>query len=387
MSAAPLFLANAADAAGQRFGLRLGDGRIAGTRALPGDEGLDLAGRRLLPGLINAHDHLQLNSLPRLKYRQRHANVAEWIADIDAHREQDPQLRANAARPKSSRLLAGGLKNLLAGTTTVAHHDAWHPSLDGEDFPVRVARSAWSHSLGLDGREAVRAACHAAPKHEPWIIHAAEGVDAAACQEFSRLRALGCVGPNTVLVHGLALDEEEQRQLVQSGAGLVWCPASNLHLFGQTLDPQALARQGRLALGSDSRISGSRDLLDELSVARQACALDEEELQALVTTQAASLLRLPDRGHLGMGACADLLALPAGLPLSRARRADVELVVIGGSIRLADPGLRVPSASALLPVRLDGRTKLLQADLVAALRAEDVNEPGLDLSPALEALT
>ena len=38
-----------------------------GAAAELGDRVIDLQGDRLLPGLINAHDHLQLNSLPRLK--------------------------------------------------------------------------------------------------------------------------------------------------------------------------------------------------------------------------------------------------------------------------------------------------------------------------------
>lgn len=382
----PLFFANASDARGQRFGLRTAQGRIVGPAAQPGDRVIDLAGRRLLPGLINAHDHLQLNSLPRLKYRRQHANVAEWIADIAASLDNDPLLLANAARPKCARLLAGGLKNLLAGTTTVAHHDPRHPCLDGDDFPVRVPRSSWSHSLGLDGGAAVRDACRGAPQGEPWIVHAAEGVDAAAHAEFSRLEELGCIGTNTVLVHGLALDAAQQRRLAQAGGSLVWCPASNLHLFGRTIDPSPLAAQGRLALGSDSRISGSRDLLDELAVARNASDLDDTTLEALVTTRAAALLRLPDRGHLGAGALADLLVLPAGLALSQARRADVELLVMNGTVRLADPRLAGVDTTDLQPVRLDGRPKLLHADLVAALRAEDVDEPGLELTPALEAL-
>ncbi|XHS78832.1 amidohydrolase family protein [Burkholderiaceae bacterium UC74_6] len=382
----PLFFANASKAGGGRFCLRVAQGRMAGSAPKPGDLTIDLTGRVLRPGLINAHDHLQLNSLPRLKYRPLHANVSEWIADIGARLAQDPTLRANTARPKRARLLAGALKNLLAGTTTVAHHDAWDPCFEDAGFPVNVPRCAWSHSLGLDGREAVRAACHAAPQGVPWIVHAAEGVDAAAGLEFSRLDELDCIGPQTVLVHGLALNAAQRARLVQAGAGLVWCPASNLHLFEKTIDPHALAARGRLALGSDSRISGSRDLLDELAIARQASRLGESALESLVTDQAAALLRLPDRGQIAAGARADLMALPAGLPLSRARRADVELVVVHGEIRLADPRLPGIDGCNLLPVRLDGRPKLLSADLVAALQTESIVEPGLDLAPALETM-
>ncbi len=54
--------------------LRIVGSRIAALDVDPQPEDLivDLAGDRLLPGLINAHDHLQLNSLPALSRRGRY---------------------------------------------------------------------------------------------------------------------------------------------------------------------------------------------------------------------------------------------------------------------------------------------------------------------------
>ena len=44
----------------------------------------------------------------------------------------------------------GGLKNLLSGVTTVAHHNAFSGAVFTPDFPVRVVeRYGWAHSLAF----------------------------------------------------------------------------------------------------------------------------------------------------------------------------------------------------------------------------------------------
>ena len=214
---------------------------------------------------------------------------------------------------------SAGIKNLLSGVTTVAHHDPLYPSLRSQ-FPTRVVtRYGWSHSLAMDGEEAVRRSHRACPADQPWIIHAAEGLDAAAGRELTRLESLGCITPNALLVHGLALDHAQHARLAAAGAGLIWCPASNLHLFGSTVDVASIADRRHIVLGSDSRLSGSRDLLAELHVARESSRLEEAELESLVTARPARMLRLFDRGVLEQGALADILVLPADVPLSRAQ--------------------------------------------------------------------
>jgi cytosine/adenosine deaminase-related metal-dependent hydrolase len=144
-----------------------------------GDLVVDVEGGVVLPGLINAHDHLELNSFPRMKWRARHANVREWIADFQPRFATDPALAK--ARPDTlvDRLWVGGLKNLLAGVTTVCHHNPLHATLKRR-FPVRVTRRVGiSHSLQIDGAR-VADSCRRTPEDWPWIVHAAEGVDADA---------------------------------------------------------------------------------------------------------------------------------------------------------------------------------------------------------------
>lgn len=377
-----LQLVNATDAQGRPISLGVAGGRLVAPGA---GRRLDLRGARLLPGLVNAHDHLHLNgALPRLRFREVYRNASEWIADITPRLARDPQLLAHRARPRAQRLMAGGLKNLLSGATTVLHHDPRDPVLASPGFPVDVpAPAAWAHSLALEGEAAVRASRGVAGAGGLWVIHAAEGVDAAAAQEFERLDALGCIAPGSVLVHGVGLSRAQQRRLWEAGALLVWCPGSNLHLFGRTLDPAWLAERGGLLLGSDSRISGGRDLLAELALARALTGWPEAQLEAWVTTHAATALGLPDRGRLAPGLRADVIALPPSLPLSHATRADLRLVISGGRALYADADLG--EALGLVPVQVDGRDKALAPHLAGEAAAGV--EPGLGLhAPAGAAL-
>jgi cytosine/adenosine deaminase-related metal-dependent hydrolase len=365
--------------------LRIECSRIAalGGGAGAGDLVVDLRGDRLLPGLINAHDHLQLNTLPPLESTEHWRHAREWISQVNLRRQTDPVFESRVAVALDERLLIGGVKNLLSGVTTVAHHDALYPFLVREHFPTCVLTNyGWSHSLYIDGDEQVSNAYLSTPRDWPWIIHVAEGVDEEAAGEFDRLDALGCLGANTLIVHGIALSVAQRRRLENAGAGLIWCPSSNSRLFGRTAEVGELVRSGRVALGTDSRFSGSLDLLCEIKAAREATALEAGALESLVTRDAAALLRLADRGALQIGARADLLVLPGGMALADACRADVRLVVLGGRALYADADYArlVAPAAHWAAVRVDGQRKMLESGLVAALRAASISEPGLEFS-------
>jgi cytosine/adenosine deaminase-related metal-dependent hydrolase len=372
---------------GAASSVRVVDARITavGCEPQPGDRVVDLAGDRLLPGLINAHDHLQLNSFPPLEHGARFRNVRAWIAEVSLRARTDAAFRAVVDSPRDRRLLHGGVKNLLSGVTTVAHHDPLYPALTDAGYPVRVVEHCgWSHSLGIDGEAQVRHSYERTPVDVPWIIHAAEGVDDEAAQELDRLEALGCLAGNTLIVHGLALGEAGRARLTDAGAGLVWCPASNLRLFGRSADVADLVARGRAALGTDSRLSGACDLLHELRVAREAAGLDDAALQALVTGSSARLLRLADRGALEPGMLADFLVLPRSLTLSEAGRGDVRMVVVGGRMRYGDVDYAraMEPASQWFDVTVDGCRKVLERGLADRLTRAHVTEPGLEFPDA-----
>jgi cytosine/adenosine deaminase-related metal-dependent hydrolase len=376
---------NADIGGGTAASLRVAGSRIAAVGGGPsaGDLVVDLRGDRLLPGLINAHDHLHLNTLPPLDSTGHWRHAREWVSQVNLRRRTDPAFESRIAVALDERLLIGGVKNLLSGVTSVAHHDPLYPFLTSERFPTYVLTNyGWSHSLYIDGDEQVRDAYLRTPPDWPWIIHVAEGVDEEAAGEFDRLDALGCLGANTLIVHGIALDRAQRMRLEGAGAGLIWCPSSNSRLFGTTAQVSELARHGRVALGTDSRFSGSRDLLCELRTARETCALEAGTLESLVTRDAAALLRLADRGALSIGARADLLVLPGGMALSSASRADVRLVVLGGRALYADADYArlVAPTTHWAAVSVDGKPKMLESGLVAALCAATVSEPGLEIS-------
>jgi cytosine/adenosine deaminase-related metal-dependent hydrolase len=378
---------NARVSGGNIGSLRVQGSRIAavGVPAEPGDLVLDLRGDRLLPGLINAHDHLQLNHLPAHQSPQYYQHARDWVSEVDLRRRSDPQFAAGVSVARDERLLLGGIKNMLSGVTTVAHHDPLYPFLADSDFPVSVVRNyGWSHSLYIDGEEKVAASCRSTPSNWPWIVHAAEGLNDEAANEFERLDALGCLKSNTLLVHGIALDQPQRTRLQRAEAGLIWCPSSNLRLFGRTAEVRELIAHRRVALGTDSRLSGARDLLDELRLAGELSGLDEESLEGLVTRVSAGLLRLPDRGSLRPGLRADLLVLPAGTALTRATRASVRMVMIDGIARYgdADCAPRAAPQGEWANVLVDGTQKMLDLRIAKRLAMARAAETGLEIAHA-----
>jgi cytosine/adenosine deaminase-related metal-dependent hydrolase len=393
--------ARVAAAGGLAGSLRF-DSRVLGIDTSPGtgDVVVDLDGAYVLPGLINAHDHLELNHYGLLKRREKYENAADWIDDLRPALRDDPDIRRNSSFPLAARLFIGALKNVLAGVTTVAHHNPRYREI-GKHFPVRVPeRYGWAHSftleegpVGAHGQPggSVRDRCLATPPHVPFIVHLAEGTDAAAASELPRLEALGCLRSNTVIVHGVALTPDDWTRVTQCGAGLVWCPASNMFLFARTapvrrlLDASCTAAK-HVCLGSDSRVTGARDLLEEMRAAAAAAPVTPLELLRMVTEAPASMLNLPHGGRIDVGAPADLLVVPpfaadAAAALIATSRRDVMLVVIDGQPLVGAARLRRVFAArktAVRPVIVDGAERLASSRLARAIARSPIREPGVE---------
>ena len=378
------------------------DARVLGIDAPPrkGDVVVELDGAFVVPGLINAHDHLELNHYGHLKRRDTYENASAWIDDLRPALRGDPSIRKNASYPLAARLFIGALKNVLAGVTTVAHHNPRYREI-GNQLPLRVLeRYGWAHSFALEdgpvgahGQRGgnVRERCLATPPHAPFIVHLAEGTDDAAAGELARLEALGCLRSNTVIVHGVAITADGWRRVMRSGAGLVWCPASNMFLFKRTapvrtlLDASASA-PAHVCLGSDSRVTGARDLLEELRVAAAAAPVTPRELLRMVTATPASMLNLPQSGSLHVGAPADLVIVPpygpeAAAALLATSRRDVLLVVVDGQPMVGAQALRpifAARGAGVRPIGVDGVDRLASSRLAAAIERCPITEPGVE---------
>jgi cytosine/adenosine deaminase-related metal-dependent hydrolase len=364
-----------------------------------GDVVIDAEGAYVLPGLINAHDHLELNHYGRLKFRDRYANVSEWIEDMRPRIASDAAIRDGRSRPLSDRLFIGALKNLLSGVTTVVHHNPFYRELR-RGMPIRVLkRYGWAHSFGLQRRPTgakgesggdIQERFRATASDMPFFVHLGEGVDAAAHAELGRLDAIGCLAANTVAIHGVAIDGAGWRRVARARASVVWCPASNAFLFGHTVDLSCAAAaraSDRVLLGTDSRLTGSRDLLDELRAASESGTVARDALLPMVTSRAADVIRQPQLGRLTAGVPADLVVLPplAGTvtdALLAASRGDVALVLVGGRPMVGSPAFQrlfTTRGSQPQAICVDGVTKLADQQLVGRIRACPIAEPGVSI--------
>lgn len=310
--------------------------RIVGLQPLPKSQTEDFVdgkGYWLLPGLINAHDHLGLDLLPTLG-NPPYTNSEDWGTHV-YHPEHSP-LKEIWQLSYAERLLWGAYRNLLSGATTVQHHDRGHWSLSR--LPVRVPAYRWLHRPGstLKGQWGWNA------QNAPLFVHCGEGTDPGSYQEVKQLREASLLNDQTVLIHAIALNSTDLDLIQEAQAGIVLCPHSNQFLYGKMPPLETLYCQKiPLALGTDSTASGSIDLMAELRGLRGL--LSDSVLLSMVTKQAAQLLGVPMLGQLKVSNPADFVLLDrpevqsAAEALLTAHPADIGLVMVAGRPALMRP--------------------------------------------------
>jgi cytosine/adenosine deaminase-related metal-dependent hydrolase len=335
-------------------------GRIADGATDACDVTISVPGGTLLPGLINAHDHLHRNHYPRLG-RPPYPDAYAWGRDI--HQHDTAAIERARALPLRTALLFGAFRNVIGGVTTVVHHDRWEPDFD-DDFPVRVPRVRCAHSLGFDSA-AVTALAGSLRAAEPFAIHVAEGISAEAAAEIDALGAHGLLRSGLLAVHAVAVDAFGAQHLRQANAAIVWCPTSNIFLFGATCSRATLDSVDVL-LGTDALLTGDGTMLDELRAARRLHLMSDERLMQAVGSSAAKRLGIA-AASMDIGVPADLVLLRA--PLLDAGARDVALVMVGGMPRVADEELGELFAATgvpAVPMEIGGVRKLVLRSLANA---------------------
>jgi hypothetical protein len=301
---------------------------------------------------------LEFNLFPRLG-RGPYPNAVAWAKEI--FKPSEEPIASHLKLPKHIRLWWGGLKNLLNGVTSVAHHNPYDPTVFSRSFPVRVVRRfGWAHSLTFSPD--IETSFRRTPSGAPFIVHAGEGTDCDSWRELYRLDEAKLLRSSTVLVHGVAIKPEDLQVIRSRGVSLVWCPTSNLFTLGRTVSPEVLNSEISIALGTDSALTADGDLLDELSVAGNH--VSSSRLYRMVTSDAARILHLKaGEGRIQDGGVADLLVVRANNENSPSRLlgSRPELVFLKGRLMLisADAAreLHITDLEGFQEVEIEGRGK------------------------------
>jgi 5-methylthioadenosine/S-adenosylhomocysteine deaminase len=187
------------------------------------------------------------------------------------------------------------------------------------------------HSLHAASPEMIRAgAAVAEAAGVPFHIHVAEYRAEREAIERQHgltpvrlLDRLGVLGPRTIGVHCVWLDEGEVRLLAERGAMVAYCPSSNMILGdGVTKLREMRALGVPVALGTDGGCTNNRlSVFEEMRMAAllqkvthlDGTAFTAEEAFRLGTVGGGQVLGLPV-GEIAPGRLADLVALDLGHP-------------------------------------------------------------------------
>jgi cytosine/adenosine deaminase-related metal-dependent hydrolase len=368
------------------------DGRIEALgRGTPPGAVRDLGEVVLLPGLVNAHTHLELSWMAGRVPPE--SSMDAWIGTMLGLRRTGPaggdaeivvaMRDALAVMRATGTVLVGDITNTLvsvgaiaeAGLEATIFHEILGFSPADVSTLVRDAHRRLNDAQGRDPRHQLAAVVGHAPYstapelfreiaayHDgpaPLAVHLAESSEEMEFLLTGRgafrtllealdvwhddwvppgrhpvryLRDLGYLRPGTLLVHGVHLGMDDLEEVRAAGAVLVTCPRSNVWVGGGVPPVARFYASGvDVAVGTDSLASvDSLNLFDELAALRRiAPEVEAARLLDSATRVGAKVLgRGRDFGRVAPGAVARLVAVT--LPAGLTSAADVEEYLVSG---------------------------------------------------------
>lgn len=337
--------------------VRAGRSGTAGTREPAATDVVDVTGRLVLPGLVNAHDHLR-SLLPAT----REAETMPLPAVV----ERAGAASAAAAGHYRDLTAQGAARMVLAGVTSAIDHiypvhlpgmieaaaaghdrvglrtslavglmDSGHPAVLQDprvtiDTVARLADDAVPAdrlflapvSLRQSSLDVYRAAVSAADRLGMRLYtHIAESVaevDACVAEHGMRpvelLHSLGFLRPGTVLVHCVHLDDRERQLLADTGTAVAYCPSNHLR-FAKGFAPvrDLLDRGVTVGLGIDGMVDGFTEMRQAVYAQSQAAGatgtLRSTEAFRMATGAGASIVDGVERGHHATSTWADAVVV------------------------------------------------------------------------------
>ena len=423
----------------------VGDGRIVDvgrvadleSRWRPGAR-LGGAGRLVLPGLVNAHQHLTGDRLARSTIPDTISSreaIFDWAVPLHAaHTADDDELSATLALVDA--VTRGVTYTVEAGTVghperVLAAYDlvgvggtlgSWGSDTAGLPFAGDVAGvldrqrqvleltaghrrvTGWVTLVGHDlmSDDLVVAASRMASDAGTGLTFHLSPTDADAAAYLARtgrrpvqhLDDLGVLGPHVLVAHGVHVDDAELDILLRTGTAIAYCPWAYLRL-GQGVTragrhAEFHERGGRLALGCDAENAG--DAVDVLRTAALAAGLARDTRRAADRFGAHTALELAtiagaeavgvggDVGSLEVGKRADVVVVDTTGPAWAPPSEDPVLALVWGAAAVRDvvaSGQVVVSEGRCVSVDVDAL-----ADDVAAAHRRLLRTAGLDPRPA-----
>jgi 5-methylthioadenosine/S-adenosylhomocysteine deaminase len=365
-------------------------------------------GGTIYPGLIDLHNHFVYDVLPLWKIPRCYSNRSQWPKAADYASDVQLPVRALAERPSTAQAIVRYVEaKALAGGTTTGQgmrtrvyggsrlfHGAMR-NVEETNDPRLPEAGTLVPSLYVSP-ERVQAFKAALAARTAYFYHLAEGRDDAARRTYSDLVDNDLLSRSLVGIHCLGLHPADLYEFAGAGGKCVWSPFSNLLLYGRTLDLSALRASGiRFSIGCDWTPTGSKNLLQELKVARwvvesQSADLTTEDLARAVTCDAAAVVGWEGRvGMLAVGAFGDLLVLRGrqGDPFDQlvsATENDIALVLVHGVARYGDWELLARLHTE--PDRPPERWSVASADKAFNLQTPDSDLSGVTVASARETL-
>ncbi|GHU23775.1 hydrolase [Spirochaetia bacterium] len=299
------------------------------------------------PALINTHDHLRGNYLPRVGPAPGtfYLNWLPWDNDLKV---SDTFAERSRLSPDEIYYLSA-YKNLFSGVTTVNDH--FPQDFNRKILPYLPIRAFLGYGLAhesssydLKWGDGIELEHERALKNEwPFITHLSEGFDEESMRGIHYLEQVGVLDDHCVLIHCIGLSDADIKKAAAAGASIVWCAASNMFMFNVTCKIRKLLQSGvNVTIGTDSTHTGSINLFAEIHYDRELYRnLYGEELPAktlfnMVTINAARAFHMEDRlGTLDFGKMADVLILKAKTEdpfenFANATMEDIELLTMAG---------------------------------------------------------
>jgi len=299
------------------------------------------------PSLINTHDHLQGNYRPAVGPKEGtfYLTWQPW----------DNDLKASSIFTERSKLtreelyLLSSYKCVFSGVTTVNDH--FPQAINGKILPTLPIRAISEYALAheatsydLKWGDGIVAEHKKAVKNKwPFITHLCEGFDEEAMHSVETLEKLGVLDSHCLLVHCIAMSDDDIKKAAKAGVSISICPTSNMLMFNVTAKIRKMIKAGlNITLGTDSSASGSANLLEEIWNLRKFYRnmygedLEPKKIFEMVTINSAKAFWMQDQiGSLEEGKLADIMVLKAKGDdpyenLAAASMEDIELLVLAG---------------------------------------------------------